>query len=469
MDYHSIPATDYRSTPPPVPPGYDVPGNPPVAPYSWMIAAACWVVIVGCVVLVAVLNFRASQAPARVEATENVQLMIASRALVGALHRRAGGSTISPTIATQAVANLSHQATPKQRLLLVSVTGELEGAKAAEDALNHCAGQLHDPLERADLQALRTIYSRGPNHLSPAQRSALVGHEHWFGELALSFRQPDSDPLRAGVLRQATRAAVAGYGFEALVVLGVLAGIGLLITVIVLLVLGRLHLCYRPAAFRTTAFLEAFALYLAGYTLIGLLARRIGHGSILLGPVLAIAWIVFAMLWPLLRGVSWQSLRGALGWYGGQGIVREAAAGVVGYLTGLPIIALAALVAYALSSRTHTVVSHPLVLSDMHGAWRIIEMYLLAAVFAPLAEETMFRGALFNHLRQWRGWFLSALVSSLLFAALHPQGWSAIPVLGSIGFVLASIREWRGSFVANVTAHALNNAAVTTLVVLALQ
>jgi membrane protease YdiL (CAAX protease family) len=64
---------------------------------------------------------------------------------------------------------------------------------------------------------------------------------------------------------------------------------------------------------------------------------------------------------------------------------------------------------------------------------------------------------------------ISGLISSLIFAAVHPQGWTAIPVLGAIGFVLASIREWRGTFIASATAHALNNAVVTTFVILALQ
>ena len=461
MDSHSIP--------PQVPLGYEVPRQRAPNAYSVAIAAACWAVIAACVMTVAILNWRASKTPARIEATEDVQLLITSRTLVGAFHRRGQAGPMAATMVAQAVANLAQTATPKQQLLLVSVVGELEGAKAAEAALDRCAKLLSDPPDRADLWALRTIYTQGPIRLSPQQQSALIEHERWFGRLALSFGQPDNDPIRARVLRESTRAAVAGYGFEALVALGVLAGLALLITAIILRATRRLHLCYGPAAFRTTAFIEAFALYLAGYIAIGFLARKIGRGSMVLGPALSLAWVVLAMLWPLFRGVSWQSLCGGLGWYRGQGIAREAAAGVVGYLSGLPIIALSAVVAYALSTRTHTPMSHPLIFSNTHGAWAVIELYLLAAVFAPLVEETMFRGALFNHLRQWRGWFISAIVSSFIFAALHPQGWAAIPVLGSIGFVLASVREWRGSFVANVTAHALNNAVVTTLIVLALQ
>ena len=59
-----------------------------------------------------------------------------------------------------------------------------------------------------------------------------------------------------------------------------------------------------------------------------------------------------------------------------------------------------------------------------------------AAVAAPIVEETMFRGVLYRHLRSATGHLgtgLSILVSGtlngFLFAAIHPQGWVAIPAL----------------------------------------
>jgi membrane protease YdiL (CAAX protease family) len=55
-----------------------------------------------------------------------------------------------------------------------------------------------------------------------------------------------------------------------------------------------------------------------------------------------------------------------------------------------------------------------------------------------------------------------------LFAAIHPQGWAAIPVLASVGFVFAAVREWRASIIAPMVGHALNNATVVTMLVVAL-
>jgi membrane protease YdiL (CAAX protease family) len=43
-----------------------------------------------------------------------------------------------------------------------------------------------------------------------------------------------------------------------------------------------------------------------------------------------------------------------------------------------------------------------------------------------------------------------------------------MPVLGAIALVLATLREWRGSLIASMTAHALNNFLALTMVIMAL-
>ena len=73
------------------------------------------------------------------------------------------------------------------------------------------------------------------------------------------------------------------------------------------------------------------------------------------------------------------------------------------------------------------------------------------------------RIAQLNHLRRRWNWLISASVVALLFAAIHPQGWTLIPALGSIAIVLAALREWRGSIWAPIAAHATNNFIVLSL------
>jgi membrane protease YdiL (CAAX protease family) len=42
----------------------------------------------------------------------------------------------------------------------------------------------------------------------------------------------------------------------------------------------------------------------------------------------------------------------------------------------------------------------------------------------------------------------------------------AIPTLGAIAMILAALREVRGSIIASMTAHALNNGVAVTMMVL---
>jgi hypothetical protein len=93
-------------------------------------------------------------------------------------------------------------------------------------------------------------------------------------------------------------------------------------------------------------------------------------------------------------------------------------------------------------------------------------MLALASGFAPVVEEIMFRGLLFHHLRTRWAWLPAALLTSGIFAALHPQGVAALPALTTIAMVMAALRAWRGSLIAPIAAHALNNGVVLAAFVL---
>jgi membrane protease YdiL (CAAX protease family) len=454
----------YQTPPPP----YS--NEPRTAGQSRFIIAAAWVVICACLAFVAYANWRMARTPGRVQATENFQLQLTSRVAVGEMRVASAWPQFHDSAKGQVIAQLSKFAiSPGEKLRLAIVAGEVEGGRSALDKLDAVAGQLKSPEAKSDLATLRTIYKSGPPAVSQDARDELVRHEGWFGELALSFGRPDSDPLRARLMRAAVRAFVVTITVEGVAVLAALVGLGLFIFFMIRLAGGQLHLCYGRAPTLTTAFLESFAVYLAGYVAIGLLARLLAPRVMFLGTILSLLWMPFAMLWPLWRGLSWQQLKGGLGWYRGRGIFREIGAGITGYIAGLPLVLIAMIVTIILTSRTESNVTHPIVLGQTHGVWPILELYLLASAFAPLVEETMFRGALFTHLRQRHGWFMSAVISSFIFAALHPQGWTAIPVLGTIGFVFAGIREWRGTFIASAAAHALNNGVMVTVLILVMR
>jgi uncharacterized protein len=82
---------------------------------------------------------------------------------------------------------------------------------------------------------------------------------------------------------------------------------------------------------------------------------------------------------------------------------------------------------------------------------------LLAAVIAPIAEETFFRGFLFAALRKDYPFWIAAGVSALIFSAGHMVPGALLP-LWMLGFLLAWLRERTASLWPSIAMHMLNNA-----------
>jgi membrane protease YdiL (CAAX protease family) len=83
---------------------------------------------------------------------------------------------------------------------------------------------------------------------------------------------------------------------------------------------------------------------------------------------------------------------------------------------------------------------------------------LLIVIAAPISEEVCFRGMLFGGLRERMPRLAAALVSGLVFGALHAAtGVSTVPVLVGFGLILALLYEKTGSIVPGIVLHMLNN------------
>jgi uncharacterized protein len=85
------------------------------------------------------------------------------------------------------------------------------------------------------------------------------------------------------------------------------------------------------------------------------------------------------------------------------------------------------------------------------------------AVAAPIAEEIAFRGYLFGALTRWRGPWIGALVTALLFGLAHiatypPQ---LLPMMAAFGFGACLLYWFTGSLLPCISLHALNNGIVT--------
>ncbi len=323
-----------------------------------------------------------------------------------------------------------------------------------------------------------------PTALADADWISLKDELGWFGELlAASEGGPDSD--RAEEIRatgkQLSKLLLIGVG---VVVVAGLVGCVLLFLAIYRASYGKMRTHLEPPTGKVArVMMGAFAIYIGamagGNFLLGWLAGRGLEQKIspAIAQGLSLAYLAvpvfFALVWMYAGRRSADcrpgEMRQALGAHRGKGFFTEVFSGVVGYVAMIPVMALGVATTLILvllieqfsgsaEGESAEPISHPIIEWMVDGDPRkMLLAFFLAAVLAPLLEETMFRGAFHGALRRrWR-FLAAAFVSGVVFAAVHPQGVLAIPALTAMGFGFAMIREWRGSLIAPMAAHALHN------------
>jgi membrane protease YdiL (CAAX protease family) len=370
------------------------------------------------------------------------------------------------------------------------VAGEIDGPGAAHarlaafDAQARAAGGAVAEVERV----LSDLYPASPPtdetqaarvaRLSDADRALLAASLGWFGRLALAPEGGDA-AARDAVISAAKRTAVVNAAFVGGLCVMVPAGLALLLAALVQLLRGRLVARHDAPPDRRSFGAETFAAYLVLYVALSLAVREWTPAGGRLAASLGVQFASFAALGvPVLRGVAWTDLRRRIGWTAGAGVVREAFAGVVGWIACVPVVAAGVVVSFALQkasghARSPGEGAHPVVsLLQTAAPGDALLLVAMATVMAPLLEETMFRGALYGHLREaTANWprassvFFGAVVVSALFAAIHPQGWTGFPILASMAFSFALVRECRDSLVAPMVMHCMTN----TITVVALR
>jgi len=122
----------------------------------------------------------------------------------------------------------------------------------------------------------------------------------------------------------------------------------------------------------------------------------------------------------------------------------------------------AALVSGITHTGTHDQATERLFLG-LHAPWKIAIFAFFAAVFAPIAEETVFRAFAFNAARRYGGFWIGAVVSSILFGLAHGDLYNALP-LALVGMVLCGVYYSTRNVVASMLAHGTFN--LLTLVAL---
>ena len=375
---------------------------------------------------------------------------------------------------------------PTDDLRLAVLQGELLGR---HEALARLAPLLSTPgvpdALQADARALLKLYQSGAAALTPEQAGDLVRRHRWFARLALVHDGPEAS--RSGVLRQADLVVRAMAFTAAATACATLAGLAILLRALARAHAGRFRWRYREPQHRAEgkplAWVETGILLLAALAALQALQQRVTPGSPTASVLDAAVWCLLAVpLWPLLRGVPPRSWRLALGWHQGEGALREIGCGIVAYIAGLPVLLLgflATLMLHAALGQTPLATglaladaapgAHPVIYElALASPAQAVALVLLMTAWAPLLEESVFRGALHHALRRRRGPLPAILLTAVGFAIIHPQGLVAAPLLTALAINLGVTREWRGSLIAPITLHALNNALVTGVLLLAI-
>jgi membrane protease YdiL (CAAX protease family) len=95
----------------------------------------------------------------------------------------------------------------------------------------------------------------------------------------------------------------------------------------------------------------------------------------------------------------------------------------------------------------------------------LIMVLFAVAVVTPIAEELAFRGYLFPALTRWRGPWIAAILTAVIFGCAHvlSSPIEALPALAVFGFGACLLFWITGSLLPCVALHAANNALVMSV------
>ena len=432
--------------------------NPiPLPRRGWPFVA--WLVILG---VVGLMVWRNSRPAGESVAGWLVPMQMQGRYMVGLSNAGFPGAT-KADLYKQAGETFAID-TPAKRLRFAVLAGELSGPEEARRVL---AG-----LDTEEAALLSRLYDT--KNLTDEELATLEARLGWFGDLAAGVQD---DAARTRALNAARRTFI-GVIVVVVAALGALVVGGCLLVVFAVLAnMGRLQSGVVPGGGNGGVYAETFALYLASFVAVGYLSRYLPWRGLWVSAVVMLLSLA-VLAWPVVRGVRWADVRRDLGLYSGG--FRDIPLGIGTYLSAMPFLALGLLVTITITLIRKRMdpdlppgagPSHPIIDIALSGdVWAWVQMVIVACVLAPLVEEIMFRGALYQHLREIGprlprlvSVMFSVVVSGFVFAAIHPQGWLGVPVLMSLATAFALSREWRGSLVPAMIAHGINNGMTTLM------
>jgi membrane protease YdiL (CAAX protease family) len=378
-----------------------------------------------------------------------------------------------------------------QRVFFLVLAGELSGPPEVRRLYDEFAPALEQEKDKTWVRLARVVerlyedYGRQDfehSWLSNASREELTTHLGWSGKLALAPEGGPQPEEREQLLEGARRAFVIVASVFLLV--GVLFVVGLIgwFSLPVLLAYGKSRFGLPKDVPHHGVYVETFTLWVLVYALISLLVQLIAPPKEMqlllsgLGMLLSLS----VLAWPVIRGIPWRRVRNDIGLTWGRRPFLEPFIGILVYSMALYLVLFGAAIALGIYFLQHPpspggeggspqdLRPNPIVeyMTNM-DFWTWLQVFFAASVVAPFAEEVLFRGVLYRHLRGINRWLdtplaviLSALLVSFIFAIIHPQTLYAVPVLMALAFGFALAREWRGTLIPVMVAHGLHNGLI---------
>ncbi len=454
-----------------------------------------WFVILGIVLFLFISVLYSQLAPPDetqgISGAELMNVNLVGRVLIGQ-------STIDPNSKENLLTQISQfNAGPvEQRYCYAIFVNELKSAgvalekiKATDDAVKKYGYELSPDQTRLRniVSQLLETYQSGEFDASvipQADRDFLTSELGWCGKLALVPPGTPNQNERRAVMASATRALWLMVGVVCLGIGLLLTGLVSIVVILYLLAKGHIQSKMPSRSNRGSIYLETFAIWMFSFILLQLVSGWAADwitdpliNQLLMPAAFFMSLVV--LVWPVLRGIPFQDVREDIGWKMGNPL-KEAIAGVIAYTALLPVLVCAAVVAVILAALLSLMQQtsefgggssggHPIqddIASGDLTTWMIV--FFTACIAAPIIEETMFRGVFYRHLKDsTQRWGLytsiafAALVNSLIFAAIHPQGIIGIPLLTTLAIGFSLTRQWRSSLVAPMVMHAMNNGLVT--------
>jgi membrane protease YdiL (CAAX protease family) len=342
--------------------------------------------------------------------------------------------------------------------------------------------------QQASTQEILDILAEGG--VLPEDHPQLSDQLGWFAQLL----EADEEERAALESTASIKVLIVGSMCMGIFLAGALGCIGLIFFTI-RAYSGSMKTGMNPPSSHHGVYAEVFALWLIAFFPLLIAAAVLGQIVAKDNPTILMAFSLFAFFlslsvlgWAKLRGISFQQIRLDIGWHTGSGLFKEIACGFLGYAMMLPLLGVGIICTLVLAIVQQLLIggdgsdpfmgtgsgAHPIIIEIANGGWQVRVLVIsLAAIAAPIVEETIFRGVLYRQLRTSSKTFNhavsilgSVMIVSFLFAAIHPQGWIAIPALMGIAIGMNLMREWRGTVIPSMVVHGLSNGIVTSMMLI---